>query len=1099
MKLIKLSLIFIIPFISICAQEKLERVNYELILNELESLPENADSNIHYEIYNKINPNDSIYDSVQISKSYYKIQEDKYDEALEIIESSFESKTANKLSLYVNKGVCLREKELFEEAILNYNKALIEFPLNSELFYYRGIVHEKNGDIKKAYDDYVQAFIINPTNTDFSLQLGSLLYKEQKTSQALMILNLALMVSPDSENSFSLLNSINTSFSLTNDSKPTGIQFSNDDKEFEDLDLILNNGVALNKSYKINSKIDVALVRQTQVLFEQISSLENDNGDFWTSKLIPFFNWVSDNDGYFNTYINTICYSIENTKYKKIVEKDTQNVIQFYSQAMSKLEEVLGKNMNHTFVDGSNLKSTYLYSDHLLVACGQYQDNKTVGEWMVYDNQGRPEGYGSFNEKGKRTGLWTWLNTDGTVYYTETYENGELNGPYISYYDNGTIRFKASYKDDQPFGLIDKFNKYGLLVESLSYKEGKLDGPYVSYYNLGSKFKEYEGVYKEGNIEGVLTSYYDDGSKYSEVNYTNGKANGIKTFYFRNGDVKSKFLLEDDLIQGDYIRYHENGNIAETGQYTDDNKQGLWKLYNYDGVISEEINYNNDKKNGIYKSFDLEGDLYYQFNYNNNLVVGCTHYDQDGNQLDKAKKKSGGFNYKGYSMTGQLSTEGYYNVKGGHEGTWKYFENGYLQSIANYTDGDTNGEQTWYYPNGQISSFEIHKDDEIDGYDVGYYSNGQIKDQGYYTNGKADGVLHTYFIDGTLNDEYFYHKNELHGLINEFGPNGELYSVSNYEYGDCKGIKYFYPNGELLENVIYNQSDKETVIKHIHYNGKTYSTTHYVGNIRHGMYESFHFNGQLKTKGLYHNGERNGEWLSYDENGNIDAKGVFNQGSKDGKWEYYEDGILNEVENYVKGNLHGKDIYYNKNGEVTLEMDYYNNKLHGERKSYDDHGNLMVIRYYYDGLITGYSYLKDGKLLPIINLEDGTGKLESFYDNGQPSVKAIYKNNLYQEYESFHNNGKTHFYTDYNENGENDGVNIEYYENGNVLLEENYLVDHLHGVQKEFYENGKLKSEVTYKNGHKDGEAKYYDISGKLKETRVYFYGNVLKNSYATK
>ena len=61
MKLIKLSLIFIIPFISICAQEKLERVNYELILNELESLPENAVSNSHYEIYNKINPNDSIY------------------------------------------------------------------------------------------------------------------------------------------------------------------------------------------------------------------------------------------------------------------------------------------------------------------------------------------------------------------------------------------------------------------------------------------------------------------------------------------------------------------------------------------------------------------------------------------------------------------------------------------------------------------------------------------------------------------------------------------------------------------------------------------------------------------------------------------------------------------------------------------------------------------------------------------------------------------------------------------------------------------------------------------------------------------------------
>ena len=53
-----------------------------------------------------------------------------------------------------------------------------------------------------------------------------------------------------------------------------------------------------------------------------------------------------------------------------------------------------------------------------------------------------------------------------------SYKNGKKDGPFVSYYDNGKLKYKGTFKD------------------------GKQDGPWVGYHNNGQLY--FQGTYKNG-------------------------------------------------------------------------------------------------------------------------------------------------------------------------------------------------------------------------------------------------------------------------------------------------------------------------------------------------------------------------------------------------------------------------------------------------------------------------------------------------------------------------------------------------------------------------------------------------------------------------
>lgn len=66
------------------------------------------------------------------------------------------------------------------------------------------------------------------------------------------------------------------------------------------------------------------------------------------------------------------------------------------------------------------------------------------------------------------------------------------------------------------------------------------------------------------------------------------------------------------------------------------------------------------------------------------------------------------------------------------------------------------------------------------------------------------------------------------------------------------------------------------------------------------------------------------------------------------------------------------------------------------------------------------------------------------------------------------------------ENGEKINA-MQYYENGNPLMEVNYINDAKDGYTRRFYENGKIESEILYRDNQPGKGLKEYSKSGKLR------------------
>lgn len=73
-----------------------------------------------------------------------------------------------------------------------------------------------------------------------------------------------------------------------------------------------------------------------------------------------------------------------------------------------------------------------------------------------------------------------------------------------------------------------------------------------------------------------------------------------------------------------------------------------------------------------------------------------------------------------------------------------------------------------------------------------------------------------------------------------------------------------------------------------------------------------------------------------------------------------------------------------------------------------------------------------------------------------------------------------------------DGVNIEYYENGQILSESNYLNGELHGLSREYYENGQILSESNYINGELNGPSGEYYEDGQIQAEANYANGELI-------
>ena len=82
--------------------------------------------------------------------------------------------------------------------------------------------------------------------------------------------------------------------------------------------------------------------------------------------------------------------------------------------------------------------------------------------------------------------------------YQGSFRDGKREGPWVSYYYNGQLKWKGNYKDGKVEGPWVAYHKDGQLWEKGTYKDGKMDGPWVGYKSDGTVYEGYTGTFKNG-------------------------------------------------------------------------------------------------------------------------------------------------------------------------------------------------------------------------------------------------------------------------------------------------------------------------------------------------------------------------------------------------------------------------------------------------------------------------------------------------------------------------------------------------------------------------------------------------------------------------
>jgi phosphoribosylformylglycinamidine (FGAM) synthase-like amidotransferase family enzyme len=114
------------------------------------------------------------------------------------------------------------------------------------------------------------------------------------------------------------------------------------------------------------------------------------------------------------------------------------------------------------------------------------------------------------------------------------YLNGKREGVWSEFNPNGSLKSVTSYINGVKEGLYIELNPSGQLIKQFFNHNGIRHGEYKEFNY--SSVKE-ERTYEMGKLEGLVKIYYDGGKIMEEGAYQNGQREGISKWYDQNGNV----------------------------------------------------------------------------------------------------------------------------------------------------------------------------------------------------------------------------------------------------------------------------------------------------------------------------------------------------------------------------------------------------------------------------------------------------------------------------------------------------------------------------------------------------------------------------------
>lgn len=993
--------------------------------------------------------------------------------------------------LYTNYASVVDDLGEKDKALLIYDSAIRKYPAHSGLKLNKAttlLTMERDAEAEELLK---QNLLIDPFSYSSHFLLGLSAVRQGKVVPAFISFFGYLMMSPSGKYHRNAINLLSLIAENKEDLKPYIEGRKEEPSEsYQLLEQIILSKIALNKNYKPLIKLDDAISRQIQVTLEKIEYSEEDK-DFWNQYYTPLFKDLF-NKGKFEPLIYHMFSNVDIPNIQEYVKKNKKEIQSVIDIIVPYLNEIK-TTRTLVYTQRAGVKNRWLFDGNELTGKGLMDDKgeMSIGKWEFYYDPGNIRSLGEYDDKGLRKGDWRYFYFNQQPRAEETYVSGKMEGKARYFFENGVVSSEAVVKEDEPVG-IKKSNYYSGKPRTLeNYVNGKLEGEKRIYFVNG--FIHFIERYKADSLHGKYESYYQNGQLEYVTQYNNGKLEGLIKGYHENGKTDFEGNYKDGKKDGAWKRYHPNGTLKSNENYVADKLEGPYEEFHDNGKLFYKANYKKGSANEEISYYDTDGILFSTLLFQNDHITKAAYYDKKGKLISQSALKNKKLAMEAYRPDGTLKSRVNYNDKGESEGTdTLYYASGKVQEINHYSEGVLEGLSVSFHPNGQKSREIPYVKGAKDGYFKSYYQNGVVEQEGWYKEDQAQGT----WIDrdelGNITEKTDYRDDDLHGYKLEYWPNGKMASERENEYGWIKSVTQFDTTGKVINQFVMDKFTGPYTL--VYASGKKGQEGYYhTGNMQ-GAFKGYYFDGSLERESYYKSGLLDSVYKSFYFGGKPSSTGQYKNGKKTGLWTYYrENGTKYSTETYEDDEVQGKRFYFHENGKTETIVEVKDGQKHGWTEKFSEDGQLVYKVQFVEGLPVAYTYQgKDGKLVPEIPLKANSGKIETFYANGNRSALFQYADGKLQGLNQlFHPNGKLQFESTENYN-ESEGKVREFYADGSIKTEYNAKSDNVNGKYTYYHPGGIKKEEGFQVNDEVHGEVTHYDEKGKLTQTRIYYYGTLI-------
>ncbi|HEY9046716.1 MAG TPA: tetratricopeptide repeat protein [Ohtaekwangia sp.] len=1006
-----------------------------------------------------------VYMLTELALSYNANQQ--YDKTIEVCEEALLKPSIHRSHLLRSRAVAYDKKGDFDKSVGLFQKAIAQYPFDASLIYNLGITYYNHKDYEKAIDCFFKVLSINPFHGGSHLNLGRVAVGQGHKTHAMLSFGVYLAVNNEDNDRLVYIDKV-----VSNQIQDEGSISPIGSNGCEKLDQILRAKIALDKNFKSKVDVDAPVVKQYEMLFEQLGIINTSSDDRWVKYYLTFYKAIKERN-LTEPFMYHILASASNDAVKKWRKKNEKTLNSFYVAANDEL-----KRMRATLdaPEAGFTKPVMAWYDdnHRLNALGASEGDKRTGRWVYFHNNGERSAEGDY-KAGVKVGIWKYYLNTGATKSIENSESGEVT----VYFPDGAKRQHFYLKDDAIEGEVELYHACGGVREKLIYKAGKRDGKGKSFFPNGKVDMSY--AYSDDKAQGEFVSYFENGQVYSVSNYKNDLREGSYTEYYANGKLRSKGAHTNDHSTGTWTYYYPNGRIEKTGAFKDGTSTGEWLFYDTRGNIIEKRNFNTE---GLYHgedTFFADGKPTSVHTYKNDVLTRIVYLDKNGKELGKYELGNGTVNAKTFYASGQMNGEGVYK-KGKVEGRWTYYQpEGVKLSEYTYVAGLAQGEATEFFRHGQKKYIFQYKDNQLHGYYQEFHANGKVKEEGWMQDGQRQQQWLSYYPDGTIESDGFYLNDELIGDYYDYNSDGKLGATTTYEQERIADIKNYNSKGDMLTKK--RPEENKQLYETFYPNQKIQSRLIVQCGNYAGTLTKWFPDGNVFYSYDMMSGHRHGAYKYYDISNQVHMEGQYINGSMEGIWKgHYTDGSLDYEGNYIRGNHDSTWTFYFRHGKISSVIPFQKDDRDGIARYNSPEGTPIVEKLYQQDDLIAYRVVNEkgefGAWVPFT----ASTTIVAKYPNGTVAYEEPFKNGALEGVKRIYfSNGK--LYSEFNyKHGDYEGPFKIYFPGGQLREKGQYRDDELHGVIEEYNEDGTLLKQETYTWGTRNGKSVINPKGGKSKE-----------------